>query len=72
MSIKRLRVRIASLPLMPDDKEVLKILREEAEKEVKKDRGKPIVSEEVITENIKKKGKVWEKDDEGKENESST
>lgn len=71
MSIKRLRVRAASLPLMPEDKEALEILRKEAEKEVKKDKGQPAVPEKIIKDNIDKKGKVWEKGNGEKEDKSS-
>lgn len=45
------------------DEEVLKILVEAAKKEVVIDESPPIVPIELIKENIRKKGKVWKKDE---------
>jgi len=46
------------------DEEVLKILVEAAKKEVRRDESPPIIPIKIIKENIRKKGKVWEKDNE--------
>ncbi|WKZ25876.1 MAG: hypothetical protein QY322_01040 [bacterium] len=54
------------------DEDIKKILEESLEKDKKKKipRGgdqRPIVQEEIIKENIKKKGKVWEEDKKGED-----
>lgn len=66
MSTMRLRVRIASLPLMDSEgershEEVLKILKEATKKTIKRDEGEPVVDAEVIQENVENKGEVWKK-----------